>query len=116
SLPVTEDHPLVPVDVNGINLVAGEAYHLLYHQVYGIPAVSLRLTNTYGPHLLMKHGRQGFISVFIRLAIDGKDIQVYGDWGPLRDFTYVSDAVDAFLSVGLVPDAYGRAFNAGGTE
>jgi UDP-glucose 4-epimerase len=116
SLPVTEDHPLVPVDVNGINLVAGEAYHLLYHQVYGIPAISLRLTNTYGPHLLMKHGRQGFITVFIRLALEGKPIKVFGDGSQLRDFTYVSDAVDAFLAVGVTESAYGHAFNVGGDE
>jgi UDP-glucose 4-epimerase len=116
SLPVTEDHPLVPVDVNGINLVAGEAYHLLYHQVYGIPAISLRLTNTYGPHLLMKHGRQGFITVFIRLALEGKPIKVFGDGSQLRDFTYVSDAVDAFLAVGVTESAYGHALNVGGDE
>jgi UDP-glucose 4-epimerase len=116
SLPVTEDHALVPVDVNGINLVAGEAYHLLYHQVYGIPAVSLRLTNTYGPHLLMKHGRQGFITVFIRLALEGKSIKVFGDGSQLRDFTYVSDAVDAFLAIGVTETAFGRAFNVGGAE
>jgi UDP-glucose 4-epimerase len=115
-VPVTEEHPLVPVDVNGINLVAGEHYHLLYNDVYGIRAASLRLTNTYGPHLLMKHGRQGFITVFIRLAIEGKPIQVYGDGSQLRDFTYVSDAVDAFLAVGVTDNAYGRAFNVGGTE
>jgi UDP-glucose 4-epimerase len=116
SLPVTEDHPLVPVDVNGINLVAGEAYHLLYHEVYGIRAASLRLTNTYGPHLLMKHGRQGFITVFIRLALEGKPIKVFGDGSQLRDFTYVSDAVDAFLAVGVTEAAYGHPFNVGGDQ
>jgi len=116
SVPVTEDHPLVPVDVNGINLIAGESYHLLYNDVHGIPAVSLRLTNTYGPHLLMKHGRQGFITTFLRLAMEGKDIKVFGDGSQLRDFTYVSDAVDAFLSVALVESAYGQALNVGGQE
>jgi UDP-glucose 4-epimerase len=115
-VPVTEEHPLVPVDVNGINLIAGESYHLLYHDVYGIPATSLRLTNTYGPHLLMKHDRQGFITTFIRLAIRGEEIQVFGDGSQLRDFTYVSDAVDAFLAVGLTDAAYGQAFNVGGVE
>lgn len=115
-LPVTEEHPLVPVDVNGINLIAGESYHLLYNDVYGIRATSLRLTNTYGPHLLMKHGRQGFITVFIRLAIEGKPIKVFGDGSQLRDFTYVSDVVDAFLATGLTEDAYGKAFNVGGIE
>jgi UDP-glucose 4-epimerase len=115
-VPVTEDHPLAPVDVNGINLVAGESYHLLYNDVYGVRAVSLRLTNTYGPHLLMKHGRQGFIAVFIRRAIEGKDIEVYGDGSQLRDFTYVSDVVAAFLTIALVEEAYGSAFNLGGLE
>jgi UDP-glucose 4-epimerase len=115
-VPVTEDHPLVPVDVNGINLVAGERYHLLYHDVYGIRAASLRLTNTYGPHLLVKHDRQGFITTFIRLGLEGKPIKVFGDGSQLRDFTYVSDAVDAFLAVGVTDDTYGKAFNVGGIE
>jgi UDP-glucose 4-epimerase len=115
-VPVTEDHPLVPVDVNGINLVAGERYHLLYNDVYGIPAASLRLTNTYGPHLLIKHDRQGFITTFIRLALEGKPIRVFGDGSQLRDFTYVSDVVDAFLAVGLTEEAFGKAFNVGGIE
>ena len=113
-VPVTEEHPQIPVDVNGINLVAGEHYHLLYRDVYGIRATSLRLTNTYGPHLLMKHGRQGFITVFVRLAIEGKTISVYGDGSQLRDFTYVSDAVDAFLRAALTPETYGQALNVGG--
>ena len=114
SLPVTEDHPLVPVDVNGINLVAGESYHLLYNDVHGIAAASLRLTNTYGPHLLMKHGRQGFITVFIRRALEGSPIKVFGDGSQLRDFTYVSDAVEAFLLTALEPATFGRALNVGG--
>jgi UDP-glucose 4-epimerase len=115
-VPVTEDHPLVPVDVNGINLIAGESYHLLYNEVHGIRAVSLRLTNTYGPHMLMKHGRQGFITVFIRRAIEGQSLQAFGDGMQLRDFTYVDDAVNAFLAAALVDDCYGRAFNVGGIE
>jgi UDP-glucose 4-epimerase len=116
SLPVDEDHPLIPVDVNGINLIAGESYHLLYNNVHGIRATSLRLTNTYGPHLLMKHGRQGFITVFIRLALEGKPIKVFGDGLQLRDFTYASDAVDAFLATGLTDVTLGRALNVGGLE
>jgi UDP-glucose 4-epimerase len=115
-VPVTEEHPLVPVDVNGINLVAGERYHLLYDEVYEVRAASLRLTNTYGPHLLLKHDRQGFITTFIRLALDGAPIKVFGDGSQLRDFTYVSDAVDAFLAVGLTDEAFGQALNVGGIE
>jgi UDP-glucose 4-epimerase len=115
-VPVTEDHPLVPVDVNGINLIAGESYHLLYNDVHGVRASSLRLTNTYGPHLLMKHGRQGFITTFIRLALEGQTIRVFGDGSQLRDFTYVDDAVDAFLRTALTPEAHGQALNVGGPE
>jgi UDP-glucose 4-epimerase len=115
-VPVTEEHPLVPVDVNGINLIAGESYHLLYNEVHGIRAVSLRLTNTYGPHMLMKHGRQGFITVFIRRAIEGRPLHAFGDGMQLRDFTFVSDSVEAFLSAALVDDCYGKAFNVGGLE
>src|SRR3954451_22905692 len=115
-VPVTEEHPQVPVDVNGINLVAGEGYHLLYNDVYGIRAVSLRLTNTYGPRLLMKHDRQGFITTFIRLAVQGEPIRVFGDGSQLRDFTYVSDAADAFLRAALVDEAYGLPLNVGGIE
>lgn len=115
-VPVDEEHPLVPVDVNGINLVAGERYHLLYNDVHGIRATSLRLTNTYGPHLLMKHDRQGFITTFLRLAVHGETIRVFGDGSQLRDFTYVSDAVEAFLAIACADGAYGRAFNVGGLE
>jgi UDP-glucose 4-epimerase len=115
-LPITEEHPQRPVDVNGINLVAGESYHLLYHDVYGVRASSLRLTNTYGPHLMMKHDRQGFITNFIRLAIEGKPIRVFGDGSQLRDFTYASDAVDAFLAVGATESTCGQALNVGGQE
>jgi UDP-glucose 4-epimerase len=115
-VPVTEEHPQVPVDVNGINLVAGEAYHLLYNDVYGIRTVSLRMTNTYGPHLLMKHDRQGFITTFIRLAVHGEDIRVFGDGSQLRDFTYVSDVVDAFLRAAITAQAYGQPLNVGGIE
>jgi UDP-glucose 4-epimerase len=115
-VPITEDHPQQPVDVNGINLVAGEAYHLLYHDVYGVRASSLRLTNTYGPHLLMKHDRQGFITNFIRLAVEGKPIRVFGDGSQLRDFTYASDAVEAFLAVAATEATCGEALNVGGME
>jgi UDP-glucose 4-epimerase len=116
EVPVGEDQPMEPVDVNGINLVAAERYHLLYWDVYGLPTASLRLTNTYGPHLLMKHDRQGFITTFIRRALDGETIQVFGDGAQLRDFTYVDDAVEAFLATATTEAAYGEALNVGGIE
>jgi len=115
-LPVDEKHLVRPTDVNGINKSAGERYHLVYHQVYGIWACSLRLTNTYGPGLLMKHNRQGFIAWFVRQALDGEEIQLFGDGRQLRDFTYVDDAVLAFLLAGANDAAGGRRFNLGGVR
>jgi UDP-glucose 4-epimerase len=113
-LPVDEKHPQHPTDVNGINKMAGEAYHLLYNDVYDIRTVSLRLTNTYGPRQLMKHNRQGFAYWFIRQALEGAEIKIFGTGEQLRDFTYVDDAVTAFLLAGASEEASGEVFNLGG--
>jgi len=96
-LPVDERHPVAPVDVNGINKVAGEWYHLVYNNVHGIAATSLRLTNTYGPGQLLRHNRQGFIGWFIRTVTEGGEIQLYGDGSQLRDLNHVDDVVEAFV-------------------
>ena len=114
-LPVDEKHLLRPTDVNGINKMAGEWYHILYNNVYGIRAVSLRLTNTYGPRLLLKHGRQGFAAWFIRLAIDNQEIQIFGDGRQVRDLNYIDDAVEALLLAAVYDGANGRIFNLGNT-
>jgi UDP-glucose 4-epimerase len=111
-LPVDEGHPLVPPDVNGINKLAGEFYHLLYHRVHGLRASSLRLTNTYGPRMRVKDARQTFLGIWIRLALQGKPFEVWGG-EQLRDFTYIDDAVDAFLAA-VTPATEGKAFNIGG--
>jgi UDP-glucose 4-epimerase len=116
SLPVDESHLVRPVDVNGINKAAGEYYHLLYNNVFGVRACSLRLTNIYGPRQLLKHNRQGFIAWFIRLAIEDREIQIYGDGSQRRDFVYVDDAVDAFLRAGANEACNGEALNVGGLE
>ncbi len=113
-LPLDEEHLVVPTDVNGINKAAGERYHLLYNDVHGVRAAALRLTNTYGPRMLMSHGRQGFLPWFVRLAMDGQDVTLYAPGEQLRDFTYVDDAVDAFLRAGASEAANGEAFNLGG--
>jgi UDP-glucose 4-epimerase len=105
-----------PADINGINKAAGEYYHLVYNNVFGVRACSLRLTNVYGPRQLMKHNRQGFIGWFIRLAVEGREIQVYGDGSQLRDFVFVDDVVDAFLRAGASDTVNGDVFNVGGTE
>jgi UDP-glucose 4-epimerase len=115
SLPVTETHPLNPVDINGINKMAAEKYHLLYSNVYGMHATALRLTNTIGPRMRIKDARQTFVGLWIRQLLEGKPIEVWGG-KQLRDFTDVEDAVDAFLMAAANPATTGRVYNLGGSE
>jgi UDP-glucose 4-epimerase len=116
TLPVDETHLVRPTDVNGINKAAGEYYHLVYNNVFGVRACSLRLTNVYGPRQLLKHNRQGFIGWFIRLAIENQTIQIYGDGSQRRDFVFVDDAADAFLRAGASDACNGEVFNVGGDQ
>jgi UDP-glucose 4-epimerase len=112
-LPVDEKHPPRPIDINGVNKMAGEWYHLLYHRVYGIRSTVLRLTNTIGPRMRIKDDRQTFVGSWIKMLISGKPFDVWGG-SQLRDFTYVDDAVEAFLLAAANPAAEGRVFNLGG--
>jgi UDP-glucose 4-epimerase len=113
-LPVDEEHPLAPVDPNGVNKAAGESYHLVYGEVYGLRSCILRLTNTYGPRMRVKDDRQTFLGMWLRLAVEGEELLIFGDGSQRRDFTYVDDAVDAFLLAGALPEADGEVFNLGG--
>jgi UDP-glucose 4-epimerase len=115
-LPVDETHLVRPTDINGINKVAGEYYHLVYNNVFGVRACSLRLTNIYGPRQLVRHNRQGFIGWFVRLVVEDKEIQIFGDGLQLRDFVYVDDAADAFLRAGATDAVNGQVFNVGGAQ
>lgn len=114
-LPVDEKHLLRPTDVNGINKMAGEWYHILYSNVYGIRACALRLTNTYGPRMRIKDSRQTFLGIWIKLLLEGKPFEVWGG-KQLRDFTYVDDAVEALLLAATKEEANGRVYNLGGCE
>jgi len=115
-VPVDEKHPISPVDVNGINKLAGEWYHLLYNNVYGIRACALRLTNTYGPGMRVKDARQTFLGIWIRLLLEGKPIKVFGDGKQLRDFNFVEDCVEALLLAGASDQANGKIYNLGCSE
>lgn len=115
-LPVDERHLLHPVDVNGVNKMAGEWYHILYNNVYGIRACALRLTNTYGPRMRVKDARQTFLGIWIKRLIDEEPIQVFGDGSQIRDFNYVDDVVEAMLMAGASPAADGGIFNLGSDE
>jgi nucleoside-diphosphate-sugar epimerase len=113
-LPLDEQHRVAPLDVNGINKLAAEHYHLLYHRLYGTRAVCLRLTNTYGPRQLVRHNRLGFIAWFIRQAMDGGVIELYGEGRQRRDINHVDDVVEALLLAGASEAAEGEVFNLGG--
>ena len=115
-LPLDEEHRVSPVDINGINKLAAENYHLLYHRVYGTRTVCLRLTNTYGPRQLLRHNRQGFIGWFVRQAVEGGAIELYGEGKQRRDMNYVDDVVEALLLAGASERAEGEVFNLGGGE
>jgi UDP-glucose 4-epimerase len=115
-LPVDESHPICPVDVNGINKLAGEWYHLLYSKVYGIRSTVLRLTNTYGPGMRVKDARQTFLGIWIKQLIEGQPIKVFGDGLQLRDFNYVDDCVDAMLLSGMKDEAVSKIYNLGSKE
>jgi len=115
-LPVDEKHPLAPVDVNGINKMAGEWYHLVYNNVYGIRASVLRLTNTYGPRMRVKDARQTFLGIWIRNILTGQPVLVFGDGRQVRDFNYVDDVVEAMLLCAASDAANGEIFTRGADD
>lgn len=115
-LPVDERHPLQPADVNGINKLAGEWYHMVYHQVYGLRTVSLRLTNTYGPRMRIRDARQTFIGWWFRQLLEGRTLSIYGDGLQVRDFNYVEDVVEALLMVAAHEVADGQIYNLGSDD
>lgn len=115
-LPVDERHPLRPADVNGINKLAGEWYHMVYHQVYGLRTVSLRLTNTYGPRMRIRDARQTFIGWWFRQLLEGQTLQIYGDGLQVRDFNYITDAIEVLLMVAAHDAADGQIYNLGSDD
>jgi UDP-glucose 4-epimerase len=115
-VPVDERHLLHPTDVNGINKMAGEWYHILYNNVYSLRAVSLRLTNTYGPRMRVKDARQTFLGIWVRQLIEGEPIEVWGDGTQIRDFNFIDDVVEAMLLAAMTDNANGNIFNLGSDE
>jgi UDP-glucose 4-epimerase len=115
-LPVDENHPIRPVDVNGINKYAGESYHLLYNNIYGLRSCALRLTNTYGPRMRIVDARQTFLGIWVRSLLERKPIKVFGDGKQLRDFNYIDDCVQALLIAGATDKSNGKVYNLGSKE
>ena len=110
--PVDELHPTRPVDVNGVAKLAGEQLHLVFHTAHGLATTSLRLTNVYGPRQRLSSDELGFLPVFIRKALLGQEIRIFGDGLQRRDCVYVDDVVEALLAA-TAPEAVGRIFNVG---
>jgi nucleoside-diphosphate-sugar epimerase len=114
--PVDEKHPLNCSSIYGIHKLAGEKYHRFFHDRYGVPAVSLRIANPYGPRQQMKHAKYGIVNWFIRQALDGKPLTVYGDGFQQRDYVYVSDVVEAFLFAAASDKTASEVYNVGSGE
>jgi nucleoside-diphosphate-sugar epimerase len=115
-LPVDELHPTNPIDVNGVDKLACEQFHLVYAKVHGLRASALRLTNVYGPRQHLGREGLGFLPVFVRRALGGEEIELFGDGSQLRDCLHVDDIVDALLLGASTPAAYGEVFNLGHTD
>ena len=112
-LPVDEAHPVNPTDVNGVNKMAGESFHLMFNSAYGTNTRSLRLTNVYGPGMRIRDARQNFLGIWLRRVVEGEAFEVWGG-AQRRDMVYVDDAVEAFLAAAVTPETQGRALNVGG--
>lgn len=113
-LPVDEKHVQEPTDINGINAIAAEKYHLLYHRVYGVNTVSVRMSNTFGPRHQMKHSKQGVLNWFIRKLLEKQTVELFGDGSQIRDVNYVEDVVNALIICALSRECRGKVYNLGG--
>ena len=100
-LPVDEEHPAVPRDINGVNKLAGEFYHRLYGTVHGVRTVALRLTNVYGPRQCLRRDGLGFLPVFVRRVLRGEVLDVFGDGSQRRDCLHVDDVVEVLAAAAL---------------
>jgi UDP-glucose 4-epimerase len=113
SIPVAESHPMDPMNIYAVHRLLGECYHVVYGRDMGLSTCVLRLSNPFGPRQQMRHSKYGILNWFIRLAIEGKEITVYGDGSQQRDYFFIDDAVDAFLRAGSMEAAEGQIFNVG---
>lgn len=112
-LPVNEEQPVRPKGIYELSSLTAQQLFQIYHDIQGVRSVTLRLTNIYGERAQMRHNRFGVANWFIRQALDGEVIRVYGDGSYLRDFVYVGDAVDAMLRCATTEAAYGEVLNVG---
>lgn len=112
-LPVDELHPISPVDYNGVHKLTAEGYHTLLRHQFGVNTICLRLGNVYGPRQGIHQDGRGFIDTFLRIALQGGQLKVFGDGRQLRGMLYVDDAVDAFLRAAAAGSSASAFYNIG---
>jgi len=111
--PVDENHPFNCLSIYGIHKLAGEKYYRFYHEAYGLKTVSVRIANPYGPRQQMKHSKYGIVNWFIRLALDGQPLTVFGDGQQHRDYIYNKDLAEGCIALMLSPETEGQVYNLG---
>ncbi len=111
--PVDERHPFNCLSIYGIHKLVAEKYHKFFTLQHGIPTVSLRIANPYGPRQQMKHSKYGIVNWFVRQALEGKPLTVYGDGLQKRDYVYVEDVAWAFLYAAASDRTNGNFYNVG---
>lgn len=111
--PVDEFHPLRPRTPYALNKTAAENTYLFYHEVHGIRTVAFRIANPYGPRSQMRHSKYSMINWFIRQAMEGKTITIFGDGKQVRDYIFVDDLADAFIHAAVTPRCHGKVYNVG---
>lgn len=115
-LPVDEEHPVNPVDYNGVHKHTAEGYHFLLRSQFGMRTICLRLGNVYGPRQGIHQDCRGFIDTFLRLTLAGEPMVVFGEGGQLRGMLFVDDAVEAFLRAGAAGPMASAVYNVGHPE
>ena len=108
--PVDERHPEFPVDIYSANKSASEKYVLVYGSAYKMRTTVIRLANVFGPRSNIRSPEFGFVNYFVGLALEGKDLPVFGEGKQLRNFSYVEDCVEALILAAQKPESEGQAF------
>ncbi len=113
---ITEDTPAEPLSLYGVHKLAAEKYLKMYYNDFGIPATILRLTNPYGPRQQIKHNKYSLVGWFVRLALEGKEISIFGEGRQIRNYIFVDDVVEAFVRCGATNNTNGQLYFLGSRE
>lgn len=110
---ITEDHPTNPLSLYGVHKLTAEKYFYMYNRNYGLRTAVLRITNPYGERQQIKHSKYSIPGWFMRMAMEGKTIKVFGNGNQKRDYIYIKDLVSAFIYVGISDKTDGEIYNCG---